>query len=401
MNKILNWLRSFIMDFNEKKLSDINFKDENFKKLLLDLKINSLAEVIELNCERHSFSLTSINEIKYFPNLETLTINSYDLEELNLAYNLKLKNITIEDSEHLTEIDFSKNKLLEVLILGNLFVEKLDLKTNINLKKIFLDGLNELEDLDLTDNINLQEVHLEHMRLDATLNENNKLLKIIYCSYGTSCSWDENGLPELEELTLENSELGSVNVTCFPKLKKLDITWNQISEIDLSKNVLLEELSIQDNAFSAINLEKNVNLKSLSLGGDHDIESNKHISYAHLDLTNNTKLLELYINKSGLSEINLSKNLSLETLCIDENPIKSVYLSKNISINRLIMENTMLESLDLSENKKLGNITLKNNKLKTIQFPDVMNIEHSSLSKDLLEDKTISRLMQMGLVFKE
>lgn len=401
MNKILNCLRSFIMDFNEKKMSDINFKDENFKKLLLDLKINSIAEVTELNCERHSFSLTSINEIKYFPNLETLTINSYDLEELDLGYNLKLKNITIEDSEHLTEIDFSKNKLLEVLILGNLFVEKLDLKTNINLKKIFLDGLNELEDLDLTNNINLQEVHLEHMRLDATLNEKNKSLKKIYCSYGPSCSWDENGLPELEELTLENSELDSVDVNCFPKLKKLDITWNQISEIDLSENVLLEELFILDNAFSAINLEKNVNLKSLSLGGDHDRESNKYVSHTHLDLTNNTKLINLYISKSSLAGIDLSKNLSLEALYIDENPIKSIHLSDNISINRLIMQNTMLESLDLSENKKLEDVTLKNNKLRTIQFPSSMNIVHSSLSKDLLEEKTINHLIQMGLVFEE
>ncbi|MBF4485880.1 hypothetical protein [Flavobacterium sp. CSZ] len=60
-----------------------------------------------------------------------------------------------------------------------------------------------------------------------------------------------------------------------------------------------------------------------------------------------------------------------------------------------------MKSLNFSKNKKLGDIALKNNKLRTIQFPDVMNIEHSSLSKDLLEDKTISRLMQMGLVFEE
>lgn len=399
MNKIINWLHSFGKNSSEKKISDINFKDENFKKLLLDLNIDSLTEVTELNCRKSD--LININEIKYFTNLETLSISSDNLEELDLTFNEKLKVLTIENCEQLQEIDFSKNIALEILSLECLLIEKLDLKNNINLKKIVLDGLNELDDLDLTDNVNLKELYLSHMRLDASLNENNKLLKIIYCSYGTSCTWDEGGLPELEELTLENSEIDSIDVMCFPKLKKLDITWNQISEIDLSKNILLEELSISDNAFSTINLEKNVNLKFLCLGGDHDMESNEYISFAHLDLTNNIKLVELYINKSGLSEIDLSKNLSLETLYIDENPIKSIQLSKNISINKLAVQNTILEILDLSVNKKLGDVTLKNNKLRIIRFPDVTNIVHSSLSKDLLEDKMINHLMEIGLAFEE
>ncbi|WP_426485311.1 hypothetical protein [Flavobacterium sp. 2] len=400
MDRIKGWFRGVTERENVKKVSDIDFKDENFKRMISDLKIDSLMKVTELNCE--DFNLVSIDEIKYFPNLEILTINSFDLEELNLGFNHKLKVINIKNSEHLTEIDFSKNTSLEVLELENLLLENLDLKANINLKKIVLDSLNEMDDIDLTYNLNLEELYVTHMlNFNARLNEKNKVLKKVYCSYGGSCKWEQSGLPALEDLTLENAEIDSVDVTGLPKLKKLDITWNQISEINLFNNILLEELRIGDNAFSNINLEKNINLKYLHLGGDYDRWSYEKINHTFLDVTHNTKLIQLFINSSGLSELDLSQNLFLERLYIDENPIKSLDLSKNYLLNDLSVQNTILEAINLSGNIKLKDVQLKDNKLSLIQFPVEMDIKQVSLSKDMFDDETIQKLVAEGFVFEK
>jgi hypothetical protein len=382
-----------------KTLADINFKDKNFKKILSKLKIDSLSEIIEIKC--HNTNITSINEIKYFPNLETLIIESYDLEELDLTNNEKLKHITIEDSEHIKEINFSKNTQLEILKLRNLDLDNLNLSNNIQLKELYLDGLIEMEDIDLTANINLIELHIEHMLyFAANLNEKNNQLKKIYCSYGGTCDWTEKGLPELEELTIENAEIDTLDVTALLKLKKLDITWNEIATIDLSKNILLEELCVVDNAFSKINLKKNKNLKHLYLGGDSDRWSYEKINYEDIDLAHNIELITLSINSSGFSKIDLSKNTLLEKLYIDDNPIKSIDLSKNTFLKNLNIQNTKLETIDLTENKKIEDLTLKLNKLNSIKFSDEMIIKNSNLSKDMLEDKVIKSLISSGCIFE-
>lgn len=400
MNNLIVWFQRIRERGNAKKISDIDFKDENFKKMISDLKIDSLMKVTELNCEGYNF--TCIDEIKYFPNLEVLTIDSFDLQELNLTFNPKLKKIDIKNSEHLTEIDFSKNVSLEILKLENLFLENLSLKANINLREIVFDGLSDIDEIDLTHNVNLEELYISHMlNFDACLNENNKRLKKIYCSYGGSCSWGENGLPELEDLTLENSEISSIDVSRLYKLKKLDLTWNQISEINLFNNILLEELRIGDNAFSNINLEKNINLKYLHLGGDFYRWSYEKINHTFLDVTHNTKLIELFINSMGLSKLDLSQNLFLERLYINENPLKSIDLSKNDLLSNLSLQNTMLEDINLSKNNKLKEVQLKNNKLSSIQFPLEMKIKKMSLSKDMFDNITLEKLLDEGFVFEK
>ncbi len=366
-------------NLNVKKLSQIHFKDDKFRDYIFSLNINSLEEITTLICD----DFISINEIKYFPNLEILSITSYELEELDLSYNKKLKEITIGDSEYLKTIDFSKNITLETLKLQGLDnVNTITLENNLNLKALYIGDLCNLEKIDLTNNEKLEKLDVEHGGYLEIELGHKEHLKEISCSYGRFWFQKKNtSLPNLETLIIENCEgEGRLNVSDFKKLKKLDITWNQYDALDLSINKDLEYLSITANKFTSIDLTYNVNLKILFIGGDFkQWDDDSVVGHKSLDLSKNINLTFLSIEKGELNTIDLSHNLKLKTFIIERNPIKELDVSNNKHITSLRVKECLINEIDLSKNTQLEELALEQTKLKSIKLPTATTLSASKV----------------------
>ena len=136
--------------------------------------------------------ITSLEGIKYFENLVYLDAgNSCDV-------------LRSDNRNTITEIDLSRNTLLEYLDLSGNMLERIDLLNNTQLGVIDLSN-NQLTEINLARNTALEELNLSHNLL--------------------------------ERIDL----IENVN------LRELDISHNLLSEINIAKNEMLENLNVAHN----------------------------------------------------------------------------------------------------------------------------------------------------------
>ena len=171
-------------------------------------------------------SITSLQGIEAFTNLETLSITNNSVKELNIEKNIKLTNLNLTNNE-LTNIDVSKNTALKFLFLGHNNLKKINIGTNVNLETLFL--------------------------------HNNELAIIEGLGLASS----------LEYLVLSNNKLTNIDVSNNNGLLYLYVNNNEFTTLDFSANNLLEELYVHENPnLLALNLKSggNSNLTDFDAG---------------------------------------------------------------------------------------------------------------------------------------
>lgn len=77
----------------------------------------------------------------------------------------------------------------------------------------------------------------------------------------------------------------------------------------------------------------------------HDIEK--------IDVSKNTKLVELYVNSTGITNLDVSNNTALELLYCFDTDIAALNLSANTKLKELVCYGTNITELDLSTNTDL------------------------------------------------
>ena len=113
-----------------------------------------------------------------------------------------MKSLDLSTNE-ITNIDLSKNDLLENLVLKQNKLTNIDVSKNINLKELYLEN-NQLTDLDVSNNINLEVLKIS----------NNKLKKEVDVSKNTKLTTyeHENALEEIEDPNIENPKTGDLPI---------------------------------------------------------------------------------------------------------------------------------------------------------------------------------------------
>lgn len=177
-------------------------------------------------------------------------------------------------------------------------------------------------------------------------------LKELNISINKLTSLDVSNCINLSILYAYRNSLTSVNIPS--SLTRLDSSNNKLTNIDLSKNSKLINLLLSNNQLENLNISNNPALTSL------ECYSNK---LTYLDTSKNTELTSLVLTQNLLTSIDISKNLKLSTLTITNNPLTSIDISNNTLLKIVQLSNNQLTTLDISKNTLLDFLYIQYNYL--------------------------------------
>ena len=331
-------------------------------------------------------AISSLDDIKYFENIEKITV-SYNkigninalgslknLTEINLRGNNitpqvdlsgldKLKVLILEENQ-LTDISGIKlpagiknlilknNKISELSCIGGLNdllamdlslnqIEDISALKNMSKLKFILLPLNRITDISAFDNLNdLEWVVLDFNKVSnvTPLSGKSKLRMLFLQGNGISDINSLVGLSSLEMLIINDNDIKDLtSLGKFTSLKEINIMRNNVSDIKPLENLVnLEKIDFnKNNHISDITpLANLINLKELILGFN-EIEN---IS----PLANLNKLEVLWLNSNKISDIRPISNLTnLKSLYLITNKISDISPLRNL---------TGLEDLHIQDN---------------------------------------------------
>ncbi|MBD5182808.1 MAG: leucine-rich repeat domain-containing protein [Bacteroidales bacterium] len=237
----------------------------------------------------------------------------------NLAY-LDIEGL------HATEIEMSACTKLQAIDFSHNDLKSLDLTPFTELVSIYLTSNPFTAETPLKvgapkNNLTILELDIiEH--LDQSFNLSDYPNVVLFDAYANHDLWklDTSGCPNLGYLTLDMTNVETLDLSKNPLLKSLDISNTRISEIDLSHNPQLSTFLV-DHSSSFVN--PGYTIKSIDVTNNPEITilSANHNNLSEIDLTKNTKLTNLSLSWNNLEELDLSKNTSLYSVTINYNKL--------------------------------------------------------------------------------
>ncbi|MFI3324293.1 MAG: hypothetical protein SNG59_06415 [Rikenellaceae bacterium] len=334
----------------------IAFEDDSFRDALLaheGLDINGDGAISYNEAAAYTGaisvsdeSISSMDEIKCFTSITTLTCYGLSISSLDLSANTELTYLNCNYSTSLSSLDLSANtELTRLSCSGCTSLSSLDLSANTELTYLHCGNLASLSSLDLSANTELTT---------------------LYC-YG--CALSLLDLSKNTELTYLNcgscASLSSLDLSNNTKLTYLGCGYStSLSSLDLSANTELTTLSCYGcTSFSSLDLSANTELTYLSCPDCTSLSS--------LDLSANTELTTLSCyGCTSLSSLDLSANTELTTLsCYGCTSLSSLDLSASTELTDLNCYNCALGSLDLSENTKITTLYCYENAITELTLP--------------------------------
>ena len=338
--------------------------DQTEADAVTEMRLNPLV----INEDKTKPEITSLQGISYFQNLETLMLTSNEIKLTDLSYlsqNGKLKQLAIDNSELLTQLDLSVVPTLERFIYTGTKLKSLILD-NPELKEAYLynddwkgeghSGLTQLdfsarttnlETLDISDNF-ITKIDLSHLVNLKKVSKTNKNLSSL-------------NLPaslKLTELAYWGKTKFPGNLADFPNLTRLSIRGVE-TPLDLSKNSKLKDLDCSYNGLTRLDVSVLPDLEKLVCDGNELVS---------LDLSRNPRLKELECSNNKLPELDVSVLSDLEKLKCKWNAITSLDLSQTTKLVELDCSNNKLTSLDISRCPAIKDVRLGFNNLTEFNF---------------------------------
>lgn len=236
-------------------------------------------------------------------------------------------------------------------------------------------------------------------------------LKVITTYYANFPDFYQPTLVNLEQLSLLNSvgtsSLTSIDVSNNTNLIKFQCTSDLITSLDLSNNTLLKTVDIYCPSLISLDLSNLVYLKTLSYIGrlpTIDISDSVNLltltcigasgSYTYpqenllisIDLSNQSKLINLNLTGNNLTSLDLSNCPNLEYIYIAQNKLSSLNINNVNYVKYFFCEDNLLASLNVNsmfnlqifncKNNLLNSLSTKNNTIEdTIDFSGNPNLE--------------------------
>ncbi|MBR5398393.1 MAG: Ig-like domain-containing protein [Bacteroidales bacterium] len=158
----------------------------------------------------------------------------------------------------------------------------------------------------------------------------------------------------LTELSCQNNELTSLDLSGCSSLTNLDCSINKLSKLDLSKCTALVILKCNENNITS------------------------------LDLTKCPKVTTVKCNFNSLIEIKLDGCNTIMHFDASDNKLTKLVIPKNPALQDVDCHNNSIEALNLSDNVYLQKITASNNKLKTVDIRNCPYLSQVDVSNNLL-----------------
>lgn len=190
-------------------------------------------------------------------------------------------------------------------------------------------------DCDEVGNIKISEVNFPDPVFRAYLLE----------EYGADGVLTNAEIDNITRFDFYNKNIKSLEgIEFFPMLTWLNCGSNQLNSLDVSKNTKLIELGCFSNQLTSLDISKNAVLTVL--GCDFN-------QLTSLDLSKNTTLTDLNCSYNQLTSLDLSNNMALTELRCFSNQLTSLDVLKNRALTYLDCRLNQLTSLDLSNNTVL------------------------------------------------
>ena len=276
--------------------------------------------------------LTSLDELQYYRNVTGL----------NLTGNKNLAG----------DLDLSKYKQLteEIKITGSPNVSKVDI-TGLDVQNIDIHGMNGMKEVIMKDNNNLKV---------AKLYSNGKLGDV-----------DASNLPELTTLwTYSSGNVKIINTTNTPKLKELNASSNgNLTGITgLQDNVELINFTAPFTKLTKLDFSNAPKLRSVNLT-NASVTEIKGLSAAGANLQ------ELQLSNTHVGSLDVSNNPNLTKLDLyNVREMSALDVTHNPNLTYLRTTFLPLTTLDLSNNTKLVELSIAHNKLSSFDIRHMPNL---------------------------
>lgn len=166
----------------------------------------------------------------------------------------------------------------------------------------------------------------------------------------------------------------------FTELKHFGCAGNNLTHLDVSANTKLVELFCSYNKLTALDVSKNTELTELSCDSNAltalDVSKNTKLEMLEasdndltaIDVSNNTALRALSCGYNQIGALDVSKNTALESLGCMSNKLTALDVSKNTALEYLYCGENFLTQLDLSQNTLLVNLDCAHSNIKTLDL---------------------------------
>ena len=327
-------------------MSEVEILDCNDSNNLTELNIDGCIALKRLTCNVDDLVLDLSNS----PNLEELYLTSIRKLDVSRSASLRILHCANISSEH-TDLDLSKNPLLEDLKLHGTILDRIDLSNNLQLVNVDL------------------FISISQSTLDFS---NRTMLKSFsYRQWGESGqkleSVNFSGCTNLENMNLENMKINSLNVSGCRTLSILNCVNSRLTELNMNECVNLSVLNCRGNDLAELELGEFTKLTTLNCS------ENKLTSLK----INSVNLILLNCVSNQLAELNVRHQTRLEELYCNDNHISSLDLTDCTSLVELDCRNmSSLTSLILANCKSLETIYSTNCSLTTLDVNSCMALTH-------------------------
>ncbi len=341
----------------------------------LDLRMCPTLE--DLNC---AYNHIEALDVSCLPKLKHLTCSENALLELDISANPELAYLWCWDNE-LERLDITQcPKLMEVMREGNhteqydgyvsFFDAEADLSfspTTVIYQGLEPDGIPISVEFFPDENFRKLVRMLAEQNYDGALSEGEiasveefdcleeniaslegikifTSLKFLYIGQNRLTELDVSGMPALELLNCQVTEIGSLNASRMPTLEELNCSGSLIEELNASSNTALKTINLRNNYIAALDVSDDTALEELVCCDNHIVS---------LDVSGNTSLRRLNSGVNLLTELDVSGLSALEELDCSYNQITKLNMTGAAALRQLQVQSNQLDELDLHTNKRL------------------------------------------------
>lgn len=230
-------------------------------------------------------------------------------------------------------------------------------------------------------------------------------LKSLLSYNGFFTQFDFPSLTNIEELLFQNISIGPspltlINFSNHPNLKSLTFS-STITSLDLSTNVNLERVSIFCPNLTSVNFNNLENLRELSYyGKSPTIDISDCINLlslycpastssfsapednrlASLDLTSQTRLINLYLSGNKLTSLDLSSCTNLELVDVSYNQLSELNLQNADFVKNFYCNQNQLTTLNVNGMFNLNTLDCSSNQLVSLYTKNGIIEEYINLS---------------------
>ncbi|WP_272149195.1 leucine-rich repeat domain-containing protein [Tenacibaculum aiptasiae] len=186
-----------------------------------------------------------------------------------------------------------------------------------------------------------------------------------------------SNIQSLTELVVNNKAISDLTgIEAFINLEELNVTQNNLTTLDLSSNTKLVDINIWNNKIETLNIQNLIYLEKLTATTNE---------LTGLDVSTNIALKTLSISYNDIVSIDLSGLTQLEQFtAFRVNTLETVVLSNNTALYDIYIGRCKLNSLNVAACPNLKEIYLNQNNLTTLDFSNNPLLEDIDASKNQL-----------------